>query len=71
MVPLLPMSKPGYLNFLVEEKDRERLEAVAQQKGYTLSEMARKCLRAGLRLASDFPPRDTSASVRTSRRVAA
>lgn len=58
------MSKPGYVNFRVDPSDHERLSAIAREKGYTLSEMARKCLRAGLRLASDFPAKPTDHEVK-------
>lgn len=38
--------------------------AFAREKGYSLSEMARMCLRAGLRLASDFPRKPTGHAVK-------
>lgn len=57
------MSKPGYLNFKVDPDEHARLSDVAARKGYSLSEMARKCLRAGLRLAEDFDPKQTDHAV--------
>lgn len=64
------MSKAGFLNFRVAPEDHARLTRVAGQKGYSLSEMARKCLRAGLRLADDFEPKPTDHAV-DAKRVAA
>ena len=58
------MSKPSYVNFRLAPDEYARLAALAQAKGYSLSELARKCLRAGMRLADDFEPKDTSAAVR-------
>ncbi len=63
------MSKPGYLNYRVDPDDMSRLAALAQEKGYSVSELARKCLRAGLKLAPDFPTKTTDHEVRA--RVAA
>jgi hypothetical protein len=56
---MVAMGKPGYLSFQVDPADYARLAEVAERKGYNLSEMARKCLRVGLRLAEDFEPKDT------------
>ena len=53
------MAKAGYLNFYIEPEELQRLRVVAQVKGFTLSEMARKCLRVGLKHADDFLPKQT------------
>lgn len=53
------MAKAGYLNFNIEPEELARLRAVAAAKGYSLSEMARKCLRVGLKHADDFLPKQT------------
>jgi len=53
------MPKPTYVSFKVAPEDYAALSQLAGDKGYSFSEMARKCLRAGLRLAPDFSPRDT------------
>lgn len=57
------MSKPGYLNFRFDPERLAELERLAQEKGYSTSEMARMCVRAGLKLASDFPAKQTDHAV--------
>lgn len=57
------MSKHGYLNFRLSTEDHARLQAVAHAKGYSLSEIARKCLRVGLRFADDFEPKPTDHAI--------
>lgn len=37
--------------------ERQRFEAVAERTGYSLSEVLRLCLRAGLAKAETFPPK--------------
>lgn len=67
------MSKPGYLNFRLDPIELAELNRKAAAKGYSLSEMARKCLRTGLKFADDFPakPRDHAVRTRTPEAVAA
>lgn len=61
------MAKHGYLSFLIDPDDRAKLARLAATKGYAVSEMARMCLRAGLKLAEDFAPKATDHAV-TARR---
>lgn len=63
LVPWYAMAKPGYLSFYVEPDLIRELDGLAASKGYRRSEFARKCLRAGLRLAPDFPTRPTDHEV--------
>jgi hypothetical protein len=67
------MSKPGYLNFRLDPNDLDELSRKAAAKGYSLSEMARKCLRTGMKFADDFPakPRDHAVRARHHEAVAA
>jgi hypothetical protein len=58
------MSKAGYLNFRVDPEQLAELERLAKMKGYKVSQLARMCLRQGLKLAPDFPQRQTEHDVR-------
>lgn len=58
------MSKAGYLNFRIDPEQLLQLEALAKAKGYKLSQLARMCLRAGLKLAPDFPSKPTDHEVK-------
>lgn len=58
------MPKPNYLTFKIAPEDYARLAALANTKGYSISEMARKCLRFGFRFADDFAAKDTSGALR-------
>lgn len=58
------MSRSGYLNFRVDIEDLEQLHLLAKAKGFKPSQMARKCLRAGLKLAPDFPAKTTDHEVK-------
>lgn len=57
------MGKTGYLSFHIDPADLAALDALAAAKGYGRSEFARKCLRAGLRLAPDFERKPTEHAV--------
>lgn len=61
------MPKQGYVSFKIAAVDHEVLKALAAAKGYSLSEMVRLCLRAGLRLAPDFPAKPTAHAISTGR----
>lgn len=58
------MSKPGYLNFRVDPEQLQQLERLARAKGYKISQFARMCLRSGLKLAPDFPTKQTEHEVK-------
>lgn len=61
------MPKTNYVGFKIDPPEHDRLLALAREKGYSLSEMIRLCLRAGLRLAPDFPAKPTGHAIRARR----
>lgn len=58
------MVKPGYLDFRIDPSERALLEHHAARTGYSVSEIARRCLRMGLRFADDFEPKPSEHAVR-------
>lgn len=61
------MAKPNYVGFKIDPEDKATVAALAAAKGYSLSEMIRLCLRAGLRLAPDFPTKPLQHAIRARR----
>lgn len=58
------MRRPSYLTFKMAPDEYGRLVDLARSKGYSVSELARKCLRIGMRFADDFEAKDESGALR-------
>lgn len=61
------MRNYGYLQFRMSADEHARIKELAQAKGYSISELARKALRMGLRFAEDFEVKPTDHAVRVRR----
>lgn len=64
------MPKPGYLTFRVDPENLVQLQAIAKEKGYKVGQLARMCLRDGLKLAPGYPVKPTQHEVHVTRATA-